>query len=725
MWYSKKLLSVLCSTTMFSMLGAQVVRADVVMETSPNIYSLDQSGDLQTGAQGSYPTSLALGNFDGSLTDSLGNPLNELVILGTTDPFFNGGMKVGDQEGSADYWAVTHNSSEDSQSLQANAPGAFTVPSNGPGTQWPTAAYLLNLNGSANSALDVAFLGGKDGSVFSGCDYYSNDYGPECSILYLLNNQSNEAPYFTPASFNKLHDTDGAFFGTTDNNDFFYDGLPKQDIADFNGDSLTDVAYFDFTPEIEEGINTQDPRIVVLQNNSNPASGFNVINNSLVLPLDLNPIDQRAVNAGDFNGDAIPDVALLFEGGGCKFAFSAPPALLIYYGNGDGTFNSNPDQTLALISSEGFCGDTVDNLAHGNFDGDGFADFVIGSRSFFRGGSSFNHVVLCSAASGGACTDSTVNGLGSPSIAIRNATGDFNGDGLDDLVTAYQSGQGGPRIGFEKALGFGGETSEVRLSLNQGGGTIPFQDAELADQVFQAPVAQVIDPDTGNTIESFNYVVTDLVVGDLDNCGGPDIAFSSLVCFNPYANNGLQGGDGDGDVGPCVGFTTATGSTVRFDAGKGVTFDSDVLPPGATSVVFNQVTAPVITGVTVAKASDTSATATVTCNTDGNQPATFAWTVSGVPGVTIQNADQATATFTFTQSIQGDATVTVTCSDACSSTTDSATFNVQTLLGANLVQGACGNSLVPLAAVPNANAFSMLLVTVSGFFGVRTLKRRK
>jgi FG-GAP-like repeat/Bacterial Ig-like domain (group 3)/Chitobiase/beta-hexosaminidase C-terminal domain len=246
---------------------------------------------------------------------------------------------------------------------------------------------------------------------------------------------------------------------------------------------------------------------------------------------------------GDFNGDGIPDLALLWTN-------STPGGLscvTILFGKGDGTFTTGPTVQAAGIQS-------YPTMIGGDFNGDGKADLAVlsyngysisyitvllgnGDGTFaapltgqvynqgapggdvilgtlvaadFNGDGKLDLAVVGDYVSSGGVTILLGNGDGTFTAAGPNldvsagfdliATGDFNGDGIPDLVTPnYQ---------------FGGSPT---IFLGKGDGTFTFK-----------PVSFTLD-----------YFPTSVVVGDFNGDGILDLAFSDL--------NGVEIALGNGD----------------------------------------------------------------------------------------------------------------------------------------------------------------------------------
>jgi hypothetical protein len=213
---------------------------------------------------------------------------------------------------------------------------------------------------------------------------------------------------------------------------------------------------------------------------------------------------------GDINGDGIPDIVV-------PTAINGQYPLMVLQGNGDGTFTSNSYRSMSDVSPSfvavaDFNGDGIPDIAivNQNQDGSGYVAIILGNknRSFGNGDGTFTTMPS---------TSST--GIHPSSIAV----GDFNGDGIPDLVITSQG---------EDSNNW---TGTVTILLGNGDGTFT-----------PAPVAL-----TGSSYP------TDIIVGDFNGDGKADLAVAD------WLNSSLSILLGNGDGTFTTAASPATGNSPR------------------------------------------------------------------------------------------------------------------------------------------------------------------
>jgi FG-GAP-like repeat/Bacterial Ig-like domain (group 3)/FG-GAP repeat len=190
---------------------------------------------------------------------------------------------------------------------------------------------------------------------------------------------------------------------------------------------------------------------------------------------------------GDFNGDGKLDLAMLTWG------LDSTSYLTILLNNGDSSFTAKP--TVVAVSQSNRGGDGIPGtMAAADFNGDGKLDLAVVGDYISAGGVG----ILLGNGDG---TFSTARILVPDQDFGRVAVGDFNGDGIPDLVVTHYFEFGTPPTIF---LGKG-------------------------DGAFTAKLASF----------TLDYFPTSIVVGDFNGDGIVDLAFSDL--------NGVEIALGNGD----------------------------------------------------------------------------------------------------------------------------------------------------------------------------------
>jgi Chitobiase/beta-hexosaminidase C-terminal domain/FG-GAP-like repeat/Bacterial Ig-like domain (group 3) len=265
--------------------------------------------------------------------------------------------------------------------------------------------------------------------------------------------------------------------------------IASQVTGDFNGDGIPDLALFSVTYSV--------------------AGSFTIFFGKGDGTFTAGPTTQTTIAYGinysmvaeDLNGDGKTDLAIL--------SYSQAENVTTFLGNGDGTFAA-PANVAINQPSQG--GDGVPgSLIAADFNGDGKIDLAAAGDYIAQGGA---NILL---GNGDGTFTPTGTSLQFPLDFNLIATGDFNGDGIPDLVATQYFDPGGAYI-----------------FLGKGDGTFTAAATTIATTRF----------------------VTSIVVGDFNQDGKPDLAFGY--------SSGLQGflGNGDGT------FTQATGSPLNGAGGS-------------------------------------------------------------------------------------------------------------------------------------------------------------
>ncbi len=218
--------------------------------------------------------------------------------------------------------------------------------------------------------------------------------------------------------------------------------------------------------------------------------------------------DVTSVAVGDFNGDGIPDLAATIFSG----AFFQG-SVEIFLGKGDGTFTP--------LTSEPVVGYSPVRIAAGDLNGDGILDLAVANLTSDTLTPPTVTVLL---GTGNGTFSPTTQTLLTGSLPNSIAIGDFNGDGIPDLVTANAgsnsatvflgNGDGTFTTGPDPPLG----TNPIFAAVGDFNGD-GLSDIAGADNnpTFQAPILLAQDTETQTataTVSGINVVGTGIHLVD-------------------------------------------------------------------------------------------------------------------------------------------------------------------------------------------------------------------
>ena len=286
------------------------------------------------------------------------------------------------------------------------------------------------------------------------------------------------------------------------------------------------------------------------------------------MPVGIEPSSiplGNIIAEGDFNGDGIPDLAVVNWDTG-----NSSDAVVILLGNGDGTFTQAASSPLTVgsepvsIAVGDFNGDGIQDLAVANA-GDGTVTILLGN-----GNGTFTQAASSPVKLGGepvsiavgdfngdgisdlAITNGTVNILlgngdgtftqaaSSPvqAVCCRLAAGDFNGDGNLDLAVANEGngivtillGNGNGTFTSNSSMSVGTSPQAIAVGALNGDGIPSLAIADAAD----GTVAILLGNGNGTFTQAANSPVqlggepVSIAVGDFNGDGMPDLAIGNL-----------------------------------------------------------------------------------------------------------------------------------------------------------------------------------------------------
>ncbi len=264
---------------------------------------------------------------------------------------------------------------------------------------WPTNTTIANSGGATNPIL-TATVSGAAGAALSGTVSFLDSSNGNALL-----GTATLAAVSASLNFMNISNPAAGIF-------------PYQVVsADFNGDGIPDLAVLDAcSPNPDCG--AKNGVVTTLLGNGNgtftatattPAGGY----------------DPYGIVVGDFNGDGIPDLAVLDSNDSTK-NFS----ITVLVGDGTGNFT--------IKTSGPFTGDHAFALATIDFDGNGILDLAVVNESS-------NSVTLLRGKGDGTFTAlpvSLATGIGPHAIAVA----DFNGDGIPDLAVVNDGSSAGGTV---------------------------------------------------------------------------------------------------------------------------------------------------------------------------------------------------------------------------------------------------------------------------------------
>jgi hypothetical protein len=503
------------------------------------------------------------GNIDLAATDSSANTIT--IFLGNGDGTFRSQTPVNTGTFPLSVVAADVNGDHKLDLMVAAEGGVYVHFGNGDGTfqakqMYPTSGFVsalaaADLNGDGKP--DLAAVDEDDGvmevllnagnGTFTNATGYVVGFPSDISQLFLMDfdwDGKNDIVFgaghpdaLSPAAYTHLVTV---LFG---NGDGTFNGIPAYPIAGSNFSEVGGLAIADFNGDgkpdalagtssgisllIGHGDGTFTPQALPLQQGSSSlaagdfdrngkmdfvaassngigvylGNGAGAFQQSASISTASEGITGAAV--GDFNGDSNPDFAVVDSQGG------ASATVLVYLGNGDGTFQ-NP-KTFSV-------GSTPQGLQAADVDGDGKLDLVVTNNGTLGSSTDLGNVMVLLGNGNGTFQPAVPYTAGAN--PVFSLVADINGDGKPDLITSTELDA--------ESFAYG-----LIVRLNQGGG------------VFGA--AQAIATDFGPT---------EIGAGDFDGDGKVDLLVAHC-CGDTQM--GYLLGNGNGTFQPEVLVLSGTG----------------------------------------------------------------------------------------------------------------------------------------------------------------------
>jgi len=289
-------------------------------------------------------------------------------------------------------------------------------------------------------------------------------------------------------------------------------------LGDIDGDGQPDLAV---SAIFESTVERRQGAVYIV---SGAPSGTDNIGNVASVKLtgdDANDWAGYAVaGLGDVDGDGTPDMAIgatRDDTGGVDAGVS-----FLLLGPVDA------DATIAARADAAFTGEVAGDISGevavaGDFNGDGLADLLVGAQynSNRRGAA---YILLGPATAGGSLSgaDFTMRGVADDdeSTSSLSGVGDTDGDGFDDLVVAARSADAGAGVAY---LVLGGDRSgELDLSS---------ADSTIAAEAPEDELGFGVSVSGAGDVNGDGYA--DVLLGARNNDGAADNAGAAYVVFGP------------------------------------------------------------------------------------------------------------------------------------------------------------------------------------------------
>jgi hypothetical protein len=342
---------------------------------------------------------ILLGNGDGTFTEAPNSPLSlSFESLSFTPPFITVGDFNGDgiSDLAIPYPCVGNPTCQSGgmiDTLLGNGDGTFTE--------------------AANSPLSVGF----ESLSFTPQFITVGDFNQDGKLDLVVANQCGNDLYCQSADAVSilLGNGDGTFTEAANSPIWMAGAISAVTVGDFNGDGIADLAVT--SPCGSDSTCESVGTVSIFLGNGDGT--FTETPNS---PIAMEGNGIPAATMGDFNGDGIPDLAVVNP---CSdYWCESAGTVSILLGNGDGTFTETPHSPVTV-------GITPQIIAVSDFNGDGISDFIVANRD------GTSAVVLSQLTQTASATVTGISPLGS---GTHNIYAGYDGDeDYSPSVSAYTS----------------------------------------------------------------------------------------------------------------------------------------------------------------------------------------------------------------------------------------------------------------------------------------------